>query len=199
MHDETFEWDETKAAENYTAHGVRFEAARDVFKDAFAVDWLDERVPYGEDRYAILGMVENRLLFVAYTMRGERIRIISTEEPKPMKNADTTKKTPTKHDWSRFDALNEAQRHAAAQNDPDAQPVTSENERRMKRTPQVTVIRRALGLSQEGFATRFHIPLGTLRDWEQNRKEPDAAARAYLIVIARNPEAVSEALQPQSS
>jgi putative transcriptional regulator len=67
---------------------------------------------------------------------------------------------------------------------------------RMKRTPRVKVIRRALGLSQEEFAARFHIPLGTLRDWEQNRKEPDAAARAYLIVIARNPTAVSEALHP---
>ena len=114
-----------------------------------------------------------------------------------MKNADATKKTPAKHDWKRFDAMTEAQRHEAAMSDPDAQPVTSDNEKRMRRTPQVTVIRRALGLSQEGFAARFHIPLGTLRDWEQNRKEPDAAARAYLVVIARNPEAVSDALQSQ--
>ncbi len=166
MNDESFEWDDTKAAENYANHGVRFEAARDVFKDAFAVDWLDERVPYGE-------------------------------EPSPMKNADTTKKTPIKHNWKRFDAMTEAQRHAAALSDPDAQPITPDNEKRMKRTPQVTIIRRALGLSQEGFAARFHIPLGTLRDWEQKRKEPDAAARAYLVVIARNPEAVSDALQPQ--
>ena len=116
-----------------------------------------------------------------------------------MKNADTTKKTPAKHDWKRFDAMTEEQRHAAASSDPDAQPITPDNEKRMKRTPQVTVIRRALGLSQEGFAARFHIPLGTLRDWEQNRKEPDAAARAYLVVIARNPKAVSEALEPQPS
>jgi uncharacterized protein len=71
MNNEAFEWDDVKAAENYAVHGVRFEAARDVFKDAFAVDWLDERVPYGEDRYAIIGMVENRLLYVAYTMRGD--------------------------------------------------------------------------------------------------------------------------------
>ena len=112
-----------------------------------------------------------------------------------MKNADTTKKTPPKHDWSRLDSMSEEQRHAAAVNDPDAQPVTHDNEKRMQRTPQVKVIRRALGLSQEDFATRFHIPLGTLRDWEQQRKEPDAAARAYLVVIARNPEAVSDALQ----
>ena len=57
------------------------------------------------------------------------------------------------------------------------------------------VIRRALGLSQEEFGARFHIPLGTLRDWEQGRKEPEAAARAYLVVIGRRPEVVSAALQ----
>ena len=70
------------------------------------------------------------------------------------------------------------QRHAAAVNDQDAQPITPENEKHMERTPQVKIIRRALGLSQEDFAARLHIPLGTLRDWEQMRKEPDAAARA---------------------
>ncbi len=63
----------------------------------------------------------------------------------------------------------------------------------MKRTPQVKVICRALGLSQEGFAARFRIPLGTLRDWELGRKEPDAAARAYLVVIERNPIAHARA------
>jgi putative transcriptional regulator len=40
----------------------------------------------------------------------------------------------------------------------------------------------------------MHIPLGTLRDWEQGRKDPDDAARAYLTVIGRNPTAVAEAL-----
>ncbi|MFD0935171.1 helix-turn-helix domain-containing protein [Methylobacterium trifolii] len=87
----------------------------------------------------------------------------------------------------------------AALDDPDAQPLTPERLATMKRTPQVRTIRRALGLSQEEFATRFHIPLGTLRDWEQGRKDPDAAARAYLVVIGRNPEAVSEALHPAPS
>jgi putative transcriptional regulator len=107
-----------------------------------------------------------------------------------------TKPETTMHDWSRFDAMTDAERHAAAVSDPDAQPLTPEDMKRMRRTPQVRVIRRALGLSQEEFAARFEIPLGTLRDWEQGRKEPDAAARAYLIVIARNASAVSEALHP---
>ncbi len=99
-------------------------------------------------------------------------------------------------DWSRFDAMTAEERHAAALSDPDAQPLTPEDFMRMKRTPQVRVIRRALGLSQEEFAARFHIPLGTLRDWEQGRKDPDTAARAYLRVIGHNPAAVAEALKP---
>ena len=99
-----------------------------------------------------------------------------------------------KHDWSKFDAMTHEERHQAALDDPDAQPLTEEDFARMKRTPQVKVMRRALRLSQEEFSAKFHIPLGTLRDWEQGRKEPDAAARAYLIVIGREPEAVGRAL-----
>jgi putative transcriptional regulator len=114
-------------------------------------------------------------------------------------NDDSTMKTTPEapnRDWSRFDAMTEAERHAAALRDPDAQPLTPETMTFMKRTPQVRVIRRALGLSQEEFSARFQIPLGTLRDWEQGRKDPDAAACAYLIVIGRNPAAVTEALHP---
>ncbi|MGO9485743.1 MAG: helix-turn-helix domain-containing protein [Rhodomicrobium sp.] len=55
-------------------------------------------------------------------------------------------------------------------------------------------MRRALGLSQEEFAARFHIPVGTLRDWEQGRSEPGALGRAYLTVIACKPEMVRDAL-----
>jgi putative transcriptional regulator len=102
----------------------------------------------------------------------------------------------TRHDWSRADALSDDEIQAAALADPDAEPLTPERLARMRRTPQARTIRRALGLSQEEFTARFRIPLGTLRDWEQGRKDPDAAARAYLIVIGRNPDAVSEALRP---
>jgi putative transcriptional regulator len=64
----------------------------------------------------------------------------------------------------------------------------------MKRVPRARTLRRALGLSQEEFAARFHIPIGTLRDWEQGRAEPDQAARAYLEVIASAPDVVRKAL-----
>jgi putative transcriptional regulator len=83
---------------------------------------------------------------------------------------------------------------AAAKSDPDNQPLSPADFARMKRTPQVKIIRRALGLSQEEFSARYQIPIGTLRDWEQGRAVPDQAARAYLKVIARAPEATRKAL-----
>lgn len=116
-------------------------------------------------------------------------------------NADaTTKKTPPEkstHDWSALDAMTAEEKHAAALSDPDAQPIDEEKWKRMKKTPRAKIIRRALGLSQEEFAARFHIPLGTLRDWEQGRAEPDQAAQAYLKVIATQPDVVSKALTPK--
>lgn len=105
----------------------------------------------------------------------------------------------TKHDWSRADTRTEEQNHAAALADPDAQPLTPERLAGMRQTPRLKVIRRALGLTQEEFAARYQIPVGTLRDWEQGAKEPDQAARAYLKAIAGNPEAVRAALQAAPS
>ena len=65
MDDGRIQWDDAKAIENVARHGVTFEAAREAFKDPFALDWLDESEDYGEDRFAVIGMTEGRLLFVA--------------------------------------------------------------------------------------------------------------------------------------
>jgi len=83
----------------------------------------------------------------------------------------------------------------AALADPDARPLTADDLMRMQRTPRVKIIRRALGLTQEEFAARYRIPLGTLRDWEQGRATPDQPTQAYLTVIARSPEGVQRALE----
>jgi putative transcriptional regulator len=99
------------------------------------------------------------------------------------------------HDWRRFDALTDEEVHAAAVADPDAQPLTEDRLARMKRVPRARTLRRALGLSQEEFAARYHIPIRTLRDWEQGRAEPDEPTRAYLRVIAHDPEGVRCALE----
>ena len=87
----------------------------------------------------------------------------------------------------------------AARGDRDAQPLTETDLRRMRRTPQAKIIRRALDLTQEEFAARYHIPLGTLRDWEQGRAEPDQPTRAYLTLIARDPDRVNRTLNPSKS
>jgi putative transcriptional regulator len=83
---------------------------------------------------------------------------------------------------------------AAALSDPDAKPFSATQLSRMRHTPRAKLIRRALKLTQEEFAARFRIPLNTLRDWEEGTSEPDQPAHAYLTVIARNPGAVTEAL-----
>lgn len=83
----------------------------------------------------------------------------------------------------------------AALADPDARPLSRTELKRMRRTPQAKIIRRALGMTQQKFAARYHIPLGTLRDWEQGRATPDQPTRAYLTVIAHSPEGVQQALE----
>ena len=51
-----------------------------MFRDAFAIEFLDDRLDYGEERYVIIGMADNRLLTVVYTPRGDIIRLISARE-----------------------------------------------------------------------------------------------------------------------
>src|ERR1035438_8253519 len=102
----------------------------------------------------------------------------------------------TNTDWDAVAALTDEEVHAAALADPDAQPIplgTDEGLEKLglHRVVNVKKLRERLGLTQEVFAATYRIPIGTLRDWEQRRKLPDAPARAYLTVIARNPEAVA--------
>ncbi|MBS3647863.1 helix-turn-helix domain-containing protein [Pseudaminobacter sp. 19-2017] len=88
---------------------------------------------------------------------------------------------------------------ANALTDPDALPLSKEFLATARRSPRVKIIRRVLHLTQEEFASRYMIPLGTLRDWEQGRTEPDQAAQAYLHVIAQEPETVARALGTRSA
>jgi uncharacterized DUF497 family protein len=83
MKSDDFEWDDAKAASNLGHHKITFEQARDVFTDPFIVEWIDDGQAEHEQRFNALGMVENRLLFVAYSMRGDAIRIISARRAEP--------------------------------------------------------------------------------------------------------------------
>lgn len=119
-----------------------------------------------------------------------------------MKNAGITRVThnlndsplPTGTDWSSVDAMTDAEIHAAAIGDADAQPLPESSVDSMTKLVNVKKLRERLDLTQEAFAVTYRIPLGTLRDWEQRRKHPDAPARAYLKVIAANPTAIAAML-----
>ena len=75
--DIVFEWDDEKASDNWRNHGVTFPHAAKAFRDPFLVEWIDERVNYGEERINLLGMGDGTLLHVTYTERGARTRLIS--------------------------------------------------------------------------------------------------------------------------
>ena len=117
-----------------------------------------------------------------------------------MKKGSITKfrlnpKRPPQTDWRAFDAMSEEQRHHAALSDPDALPATKAQLARARRVPTVRALRQKLKLTQEQFAARFHLPLGTVRDWEQGAHRPDKAAQVLLTVIAKYPDAVARALK----
>jgi uncharacterized DUF497 family protein len=72
-----FDWSKSKAKDNYAKHGVSFKLAERVFEDPFAIEVLDDRKDYGEERFVIIGMVDGTVFYVAYTEREKTIRIIS--------------------------------------------------------------------------------------------------------------------------
>jgi len=90
-------------------------------------------------------------------------------------------------DWAVVDAVTDADIERQIAADADVAPEIL--------AVDVKAIRNVTGLSQAVFAARFRIPVGTLRDWEQGRKQPDSTARAYLHVIACSPDLVAKALE----
>jgi uncharacterized DUF497 family protein len=72
-----FEWDEEKETTNLQKHDVSFARAATAFEDPFAVEWIDDREDYREERVVLLGMVDGEILTVIYTERPARIRLIS--------------------------------------------------------------------------------------------------------------------------
>ena len=94
-------------------------------------------------------------------------------------------------DWAAQDAKTDADIAREVAANPDAAPILTDAQ---TASAIARTVRQRLGLSQAAFAARYHVPVGTLRDWEQNRKQPDAPALAYLRVIAREPEIVAKAL-----
>jgi putative transcriptional regulator len=97
-------------------------------------------------------------------------------------------------DWTRIDAMTDEEVVAAALADSDAQPLAAGRLASMRRVSRVKALRQRLGMTQGEFAEAFHLPITTLRDWEQRRSTPDAPARALLLAIERDPEVMRRLL-----
>jgi putative transcriptional regulator len=102
-------------------------------------------------------------------------------------------------DWVRVEAMTEEEIVAAASSDPDARPLNAEQLAKMRRVSRVKVLRQRLGMTQVEFAEAFHLPITTLRDWEQRRSVPDAPARALLLAIERDPEVMRRLLDDRAA
>jgi putative transcriptional regulator len=102
-------------------------------------------------------------------------------------------------DWRRIDAMTDEEVVAAALADSDAQPLSAEQLATMRRVSRVKALRQRLGMTQTEFAEAFHLPITTLRDWEQRRSMPDAPARALLLAIERDPEVMRRLLSDRAA
>jgi putative transcriptional regulator len=124
-------------------------------------------------------------------MRKTGITRVTVKPGEPLPRGDT--------DWERLRAKTDEEVIAAALSDPDAQPLTPEQLARMRRVSRVKVLRQRLGMTQTEFAEAFHLPITTLRDWEQHRSTPDAPARAPLLAIERDPEVMRRLLAERAA
>ncbi len=138
-------------------------------------------------------------------MSAERIsKIVLGPDGKPRRRLAGGRSVPLKGktEWKRVAAMKEAELVTRARSDRDARPVARRllgEFRRVTLTPgEVRAIRRRSGLPQAAFATAYGLNLRTLQDWEQGRAQPDGPARAYLMVIDREPRAVARALAAAS-
>lgn len=152
------------------------------------------------------------IFVIIYTEPHDPIRKISAPRRSEMKKTSTTVRMARDGAFTRVVAgrkklikparpreMTEPELVAAASSDPDNPPLAKKRLQLLKRVPRVQTLRRALSMTHQEFAARYHIPLGTVRDWERGRSSPDQPARAYLTVIARDPELVRKALQRESA
>ena len=101
---------------------------------------------------------------------------------------------PSAEEAAWLDARSEAEIAAAAAADPDNPPLTAAQLAGARRVVPVAALRHRLGLTQDEFARRYRLPVGTVRDWEQGRSVPDAPARALLRAIEGEPEVLARVL-----
>ena len=193
-----FEWDEAKSETCFQERGFDFAYAARAFFDPERLIQADTRHSYGEERYQLMGRIEQRLFVLAYTP--DTMPCASFRPAKPINERSSTMKTtritldPSNRaalalgriDTVRVDTTTEADiAQQAASDEADALQDVAKFARR---------VRKRLGLSQTEFSERIDVSLDTIRNWEQGKRSPTGAAKALLKVLDRAPEAALAAL-----
>jgi len=104
----------------------------------------------------------------------------------------------SKEELERLKTMTDNDVEASALSDPDNLPCTNGELSQFRKAVDVKRIRKSLHMTQQQFAKTFRLSLGSVRDWEQYRSQPDQATKTLLIVIERNPKAVKKALKEES-
>jgi putative transcriptional regulator len=164
-------------------------------QDPNRLEDVDMRFACGEERVQVIGIANRRILFVVVTMRDgmskTAITRVTLRVGEPLPKGAT--------DWQRLDTMSDEQVRTAALSDPDARPASAGQLANMRRVSRVKVLRQRLGMTQSEFARVFRLPITTLRDWEQRRSTPDAPARALLLAIERDPDAMRRLLADEAA
>lgn len=96
----------------------------------------------------------------------------------------------TEFDWAAVDALSDAEIDRAIAEDADTLDTSAlpdEGWAVVLPRPDIKAVRRKLGLTQQEFAARYGVPKRSLENWEQGRRETDAAVAVYLQLIETHP------------
>ena len=177
-----YEWDSAKAALNRRKHGVDFADAIPALEDPNRIEQTSS------PHRAAANCAESSRRGEQHVMSKTGIIRVTRKSGDPPPRGES--------DWTRLESMTDAEIEAAAGADPDAPPTSPERLATMHRVSRVKVLRQRLGMTQAAFAEAFHLPINTLRDWEQHRSRPDAPARALLLAIERDPEAMRRLLAP---
>lgn len=192
-----FEWDGAKSDRNQHTRGLSFADAAMIFEGP-TVETADSRRAYGEIRVKAIGRIDLRRDLHGQAGRAPNYFRAPRQQERTeamaivRKSLDELRSERRTIDRAKIAAATEGEiRRQAIEDgeDPDA-PFEQ-----FELVIPVHAVRRKLGMSQAQFARAFGIPIGTIRNWEQNRVKPDPAARALLTILYRQPEAALKAIR----
>ena len=196
-----FEWDAAKSARCRAQRGFGFDVAARVFESPFLEEQSEQDCV--ETRLQAIGQVGSLVLFVVWTPRGSRRRIISARQASRKEESDfmaTVRRSskaiqskPADVDWEKIQATTDADIQRHIQED-GGEEFDFDRARLVIPPAWIRGIRTKYG-TQSAFARRFGLSERTIAEWELGRQAPTGPALVLLRVIEHEPDAVERALK----